>query len=81
MPFDIVRIPFVLESSGRLGPAASSMVDDLAKLYRDDPDVLIADEKLQAARKFFTLRLGVLLTRGNAAVIRQFRHNRDLDAR
>ena len=57
------------------------MVDELAKLYREDPEVFIADDKLKKARKFFMLRLGVLLTRGNATVIRQFRHNRDLDIR
>ena len=74
-------IPFVLETSGGLGPVALSVVDELAKLYREDPEVFIADDKLKKARKFFMLRLGVLLTRGNATVIRQFRHNRDLDIR
>lgn len=70
-------IPFVLEMTGRLGKQAQALIDDLAKLYRDDPNVQVADEKLAAARKMFMLRLGIILARGNGETIRQFRHNRE----
>ena len=64
-------------NTGRLGKQAQALIDDLAKLYRDDPNVQVADEKLAAARKMFMLRLGIILARGNGETIRQFRHNRE----
>ncbi len=67
-------IPFVLELTGRLGDCADKLVNELAKLYEGDHSVRIPDEKLKSARRFFMMRLGVLLARGNAAMVRNFRN-------
>ena len=53
-------------------------MDDLAKLYRGVDGVTVADERLQAARRMFMMRLGVLLVRGNGAAVRKFRQHQQL---
>ena len=67
-------IPFVLELTGRLGESAQKLVNDLAELYAGDYNVQVPDDKLKSARRFFKMRLGVLLARGNAAMVRNFRN-------
>ena len=76
IPFvlELTVIPFVLELTGRLGDCADKLVNELAKLYEGDHSVRIPDEKSKSARRFFMMRLGVLLARGNAAMVRNFRN-------
>ena len=52
----------------------SEVGNELAKQFEGEDGVTVPDEKLKVARRFFMMRLGVLLARGNAAMVRKVRH-------
>jgi hypothetical protein len=64
-------IPFVLESTGRLGNMAQKFVDKLTGLTHANN--VAANSSYQAARLFLVQRLAVLLVKGNARMIRSCR--------
>lgn len=65
-------IPFILEASGRLGPAASKLVDHISDL---DDLVETPDRKKKYLRKFFFGRLSVHLIKGNAYLFKRYCDN------
>ncbi|RIZ67287.1 MAG: hypothetical protein D0531_00140, partial [Methylococcales bacterium] len=64
-----VLVPFVVESTGRLGVKAKEFIDRLCGLVPGGR----ANKQLQKARKFFYSRLAVFLVKGNGPLIRCFR--------
>jgi hypothetical protein len=60
-------IPFVIEATGRFGPKAVHLIDDICRITTE------ADKRLQAARNFFLQRLQVLLILGNSRHIQEYR--------
>lgn len=72
---ELSLIPFVMEATGRMGPAADAFLDRLSKTTG------LADESLKTKRNFFLSRLSVCMARGNAALLREYRARATLGER
>jgi hypothetical protein len=60
-------VPFVLESTGRLGGMAKQFVEKLSGFLLPN---MLASSSLQAARQFLAQRMAVILIKGNSKMIR-----------
>jgi hypothetical protein len=60
-------IPFVIESTGRLGPSAAHYIDQVSGA--DTTDMIPGDRRKQKARSHLLQRLSIILCNGNARQI------------